>query len=245
MIGRNRGILLLGFLLTAMFAAAGNYPLVAAQSCTASLGYSSLTSTQYYYGSNVGIIVPVSTSCSYVGGPLYASGDAFDTSANVDFGSVNTMLNSVYGASTFNGQLLFSLPPSILGHQLRITVSVYSGQNSYGNGYGPLLATTGQMVQVNLTYQNGYPNGNGPCYPNYNCYGNNYGNNCYGNNCYGNCYQTSYCYPGMTYCNYQPSYCYQSNYANCGYQSGNNYYYYYYNHYYYQTSCNEPDSHHR
>lgn len=211
---------MLTILLAVIFGAAPNYPLVSAQSCSASIGYSSLITAQYYYGSNIGILVPVSASCPYASGQLYATGDAFDTYANIDYGSVSTIMYAAYGSSAFNGQLAFNLPPSIIGHQLRIVVSVYAGQNSYGYANGPLLATAGQMLQVNLTYQNNYPYGNGYCNSNY--------NNCYGN--YGNCYQTYSCYPNMNYCNYYQPYCY--GYSNC------NSYYRYHN-YYYGTSCND------
>ena len=185
LMARHSGIFLLAFLLAASLAFAGQSALVFAQTCNASLGSSSLTSTQYYYNSYLGINTPVSASCSFYGGQLYAVGDVFDTSANVDLGSVSTMLTPTYGGNTYTGQLLFSLPPSVIGHQLRIMVSVYGGQYGYGNGNGQLLATAGQMVKVNVSYQNGYPNGNGNCYMNYNCYGNYQNGNCYQNyNCY-------------------------------------------------------------
>jgi len=217
---RRSGIFLLAFLLAASLAFVGQSALVFAQSCNASLGSSSLTSTQYYYNSYLGINTPVSAYCSFYGGQLYAVGDVFDTSANVDLGSVSTILTPTYGGNSYMGQLSFNLPPSIIGHQLRIMVTVYGGQYGYGNGSGRLLATAGQFVTVNADYQNVYPNGNGNCYMNYNCYGN------YQNN---NCYQNYNCYP--YYCN-QASYCYPNYYPTCYYQNGN----------YYQTYCS---THHR
>jgi hypothetical protein len=218
---RHRGIFLLAFLLAASVAVASSSPLVFAQSCNASLGSSSLTSTQYYYNSYLGINTPVSAYCSSYGGQLYAVGDVFDTSANADLVSVSTMLTPTSGGNTYTGQLLFSLPPSIIGHELRIMVSVYGGQYGYyGNGNGQLLATAGQMVKVNVSYQNGYPNGNGNCYMNYNCYGN------YQN---GNCYQNYNCNEYGYYCN-QASYCYPNYYPTC--------YYYYDDGHYYQAYCN-------
>jgi hypothetical protein len=217
LMARRSGIFLLAFLLAASAAVASNSSLVYAQSCNASLGTSSLTSTQYYYNSYLGINTPVSAYCPFYGGQLYAVGDVFDTSANLDLGSVNAMLTPTYGGNTYTGQLLFNLPPSIIGHQLRIMVSVYGGQYGYyGNGNGQLLATAGQMVKVNVTYQGSYPNGN--CYMNYNCYG------YYPN---GNCYQKYNCYPN--YCS-QASYCYPNYYPTC--------YYYYDDGYYYQAYCN-------
>jgi hypothetical protein len=219
---RHSGIFLLAFLLAANLAFAGQSALVFAQSCNASLGSSSLTSTRYYYNSYIGINTPVSAYCSSYGGQLYAVGDVFDTSANVDLGSVSTMLTPTYGGNTYTGQLLFSLPPSIMGHQLRIIVSVYGGQYGYSNGNGQLLATSGKMVKVNVNYQSGYPNSNGNCYMNYNCYGNYQNGNCYQNY---NCYQYGY------YCN-QASYCSPNYYPTC------------YNQNYYQTYCNDHHRHH-
>lgn len=178
-----RGIMLLAFVVAAVVSVAVNVNTVAADPCTAQLGYSSLSTTQYYYNSNVGITVPVSVSCSSVSGQLYAVGDAYDTSVNTDLGSVNTVLTSVYGG-VFNGQLVFSLPSSILSHPVVITVSIYNGSpygyNSSGNG--SLLAQAAQRVQVNASniqngyYQNPYQYAN--CYQNPNCYyqGYNYNN---------------------------------------------------------------------
>jgi len=221
LIARHSGIFVPACLLAASAAIVGTSPLVFAQSCNASLGSSSLTSTQYDYNSYIGISTPVSASCSFYGGQLYAVGDVFDTSANVDLSSVSTTLTPAYGGNTYTGQLLFSLPPSIIGHQLRVMVSVYEGQyGNYGNGNGQLLATAGQLLKVNVNYQNSYPNGNGNCYMNYNCYGN------YQN---GNCYQNYNCYQYWYYCN-QASYCYTNYNPTC--------YYYYDDGYYYQAYCN-------
>jgi hypothetical protein len=229
---RRSGIFLLAFLLTASLAFAGQSALVFAQSCNASLGSSSLASTQYYYN-YLGINTPVSAYCSFYGGQLYAVGDVFDTSANVDLGSKSTTLTPTYGGNTYTGQLSFSLPPSVIGHQLRIMVSVYGEQYGYyGNGNGQLLATAGQMLKLTVSYQNGYPNTNGNCYMNYNCYGNCYMNyNCYGNYQNANCYQNNNCY--QYYC-YQASYCYTNYHATC---------YHYDDGYYYQGYCNSYQHH--
>jgi hypothetical protein len=169
-----RGIVLLAFVLSASVAVAGNSLPVSADPCVVQLGYSSLSTTQYYYNMNVGLTVPVSASCSLVGGQLYAVGDAYDTTANTDLGSVSTALTPVYGSSTFNGQLVFSLPSSILGHPVRISVSIYNGApyGYYGyGGNGSPLAVAAQMVQLNLrNYQNSYYYQNGNCYRNPYCY---------------------------------------------------------------------------
>ena len=95
-------------------------------SCTAQL--SSSTATYYYYNSNVALTVPVSATCSFSGGQLYAVGYAYDTSTNMAQSSANTFLTST--SSTFNGQLGFKLSSTLLGHTLQISVSVY-GPTAY------------------------------------------------------------------------------------------------------------------
>jgi hypothetical protein len=221
-------MILLALLLAAGIAIA-NSPIVSAQSCNVSLGTSSLTSTQYDYNSYVGVNTPVSVSCSYYAGQLYAVGNAFDTSSNINLGSVSTTLTSTYGG--YSGHLTFRLPPSTFGHEVRLLVSVYgSPYGYYGNSNGQLLAQAAQMVKLTVNYQNGYPYGN--CYSAYSCNG-------YNQNYY--CQNGMYCYPA-NYCN--------GNYQNC-YQNGvycnNSYCYtyqptcYYYNngyYYYYQGYCN-------
>ena len=57
-----RGILLMTFVVAAFVSVAVNVNIVAADPCTAQLGYSSLPTTQYY-NSNVGVTIPVSASC--------------------------------------------------------------------------------------------------------------------------------------------------------------------------------------
>jgi hypothetical protein len=234
-IAQHRGIILLAFLLAAGVMVAANTPVASAQSCNASLGTSSLSSTQYYYNSYIGVNTPVSVSCSYYAGQLYIVGNAFDTSSNVNLGSVSTTLTPTYGG--YSGHLTFNLPPSVFGHEVRLLVSVYGGPNGYyGNSNGQLLAQAAQMVKLTVNYQNGYPYGN--CNSAYGCYGNN-------QNYY--CQNGMYCYPAY-YCN--------GNYQNC-YQNGvycnNSYCYtyqpscYYYNgyNYYYQTDCTYYRNHHR
>ncbi|MGA3407044.1 MAG: hypothetical protein ABSD49_15045, partial [Candidatus Bathyarchaeia archaeon] len=60
------GIILLTFILLAVITVNGSSSPVSAQSCAEQLGYSSLSTTQYYYNSNIAITVPVSATCSYV-----------------------------------------------------------------------------------------------------------------------------------------------------------------------------------
>lgn len=132
----------------------------------------------------------------------YTVGNAYDTQVNTNLGSVSTILNSIYGG-TFNGQLVFNLPPSILGHPIRILVSIYDSK-PLGNGNDLLLTTAAQMVRVNFSnYQNPYQSGN--------------------------CYQNSYCSYPSNYCYSWSSYCYYQSYQNayCFYRYGNYYCHYY------------------
>jgi hypothetical protein len=201
------GIILLTFILLAVVGVNGSSP-VSAQSCAEQLGYSSLSTTQYYYNSNIAITVPVTATCSYVATQLYAVGNAYDTSSQRNLGSVRTQLTSSYG-NTLTGQLVFNLSPSIIGHQLQVTVVIYGGY-PYGYGYGgngAQLAAASQLLRVNANnYQNGY---------NYQ-YGNGY------NSQYWNCYQNPYCsYPGNFNGNYPGNY--NGNYYTTCQRTGNTY----------------------
>ena len=98
----------------------GNSP-VSADPCVVQLSSSALMAQNYnYYNSYIGVITPVSVTCSFVGGQLYAVGDATDTSTNGHVASANTALVSGYGVSTYTGQLVFSLPSTVIGHSLQI-----------------------------------------------------------------------------------------------------------------------------
>ena len=176
---RYCGIMLLTFILAAAVAINGSSVPVSADSCVETLGYSSLSTTQYY-NSNIAITVPVSATCYLVGSQLYAVGAAYDTASNSNLGSVSTVLTSAYG-NTYTGTLVFNLSPSVIGHQVQVTVSIYSGPYGYAyGGNGASLATAVQLFRVNA---------------------NNYQ--------YGNCYQGPYCnYPSYygNYYNYAGSY---------------------------------------
>jgi hypothetical protein len=163
---RYYGIVLLTFILTTALAIGGNSSPVSAYSCTAQLGYSSFSSAQY--NSNIVMTVPVSATCFFVtGAPLYAVGTAYDTSSNGNLGSVSTALTAASG-NTFTGQFVFNLSSSIVGRQVQVSASIYSGYA----GNGAPLATAVQLQRVNLyNYQNGYNYHNG-----YNCYSNPYCN---------------------------------------------------------------------
>ncbi len=179
---RYCGIVLLTFILAAALAINGSSVPVSADSCVETLGYSSLSTSQYNYNSNIAITVPVSATCYFVGSQLYAVGTAYDTASNSNLGSVNTALTTAYG-NTYTGTLVFNLSPSVIGHQVQVTVSIYSGPYGYAyGGNGASLATAVQLVRVNV---NNYQYGNGYNYQ------------------YRNCYQNSYCnYPGYSYGNY-------------------------------------------
>src|SRR5208337_2884227 len=89
------------FLAAAVFAASGS--LVFAQTpCIAQASYPVVSSAQY--NSNIAATLPVSTSCSYTVGPLFAVGDAYDTSISTDLGTVSTGL-SLVGGGSYSGQL--------------------------------------------------------------------------------------------------------------------------------------------
>ena len=135
---------MLGIVLIIAIVAVGvNSNLVSAQvqPCTAVLSYPVMPSTYSY--TNVPIVVPMSATCTTTfGNTLYATGNAYDATANVAFGSVNSVLQSPDGGTTFNGQLGFNLPPTTQGHTVTISVSLYSSQ------YGDLVTSTSETFQA-------------------------------------------------------------------------------------------------
>jgi len=85
----------------------------------------------------------MSATCTTTfGNQLYATGNAYDATANVALGSVNSVLQSPDGGTTFNGQLGFNLPPTTQGHTVTISVSLYSSQ------YGDLVTSTSETFQA-------------------------------------------------------------------------------------------------
>src|SRR5208282_2381015 len=189
------------FLAAAVFAMSGS-PVYAQTPCIAQASYPVVSSPQYY-NSNIAVTVPVSASCSYIVGPLFAVGDAYDTSISTDLGTVSTGLGSVGGGS-YTGQLLFSLPLSTLGHTVQFSVSIYNNNNGQ---YGSPLATTSQSITIGSSINQGYPNNY--CQPGY-AYA---GGTCYPPTYYSNCYNGYY---------YAGSSCYYPGYSNNYYSS--NYY---------------------
>ena len=141
---KTRNFALLGIVLIIAILAVGvnNNPVMAqAQPCSAVLSYPVMPSTYSY--SNVPIVVPMSATCTTTfGNQLYATGNAYDATANVALGSVNSVLQSPDGGTTFNGQLGFNLPPTTQGHTVTISVSLYSSQ------YGDLVTSTSETFQA-------------------------------------------------------------------------------------------------
>jgi hypothetical protein len=139
-------VLLLFSVTMIMLITASSNAFVLGDPCTATLSYPVLP--VQYTNSNVPIAVPLSVSCTTnYGSQLYATGSAYDASANVGLGPASTWLTSVNGGTEFNGQLGFNLPPSTQGHSLLISVSIYNTQ------YGSLLTATSETVQVGTGIQ--------------------------------------------------------------------------------------------
>lgn len=161
------------FLLTVgVIAAATQNGLVLAQPCEAQIGYPNISTLQYY-GANFELSLPVSATCSYSQGQLYAVGTAYDTTYNSNIGTANTFLSPSYGYGAYTGQLMFTLPTSAESHSVQFSVSIYSTQNNgYGGygGYGYLLTTTSSTFLISPGYQSSYPGYPGyptPGYPSY------------------------------------------------------------------------------
>ena len=211
---------------------AANNNFVSAQSCSAQLG-SPTTSTQQYYTSNFQVTVPVSTTCSFYAGQLYATGTAYDATYNSNVGTANTALSSTYGGNVFSGQLQFNLPTSEESHSVQFSVSIYSTQTQYGQGsyggsyYGSsVLATTSATFTLAPNYyQNGYQNY--PTYPSYPTYPT------YPNNNYPS-YPSYPNYPNNNYYYNNPYYQYQNPGHYYYYHNGG--YYHYYNNGGYSTT---------
>ena len=139
---RNYAILGIVLILAIIAVGTNGNPVSAqAQPCTAVLSYPVMPTTYSY--SNVPIVVPMSAACTTVyGNQLYATGNAYDATSNVGLGTVNSILQSTDGGTTFNGQLGFNLPPTTQGHTVTISVSLYSNQ------YGDLVTSTSETFQA-------------------------------------------------------------------------------------------------
>jgi hypothetical protein len=95
-----------------------------------------------------GIIVPVSATCSFVGGQLYAEADAIDTVTNAHVGSAHTVLTSAAGTNFYTGKHVFNVPSQVAGHPLRVSTSIYSGIYNGPYSNAPPLTTGVQTVQI-------------------------------------------------------------------------------------------------
>ena len=195
--------------------ATGNSFAAAQQPCQVQLGSPNVSNQYYYYGGNFQLTLPVSASCSFYAGQLYASGSAYDTNYGTSVGTAQTVLSSTYGGYGYTGQLTFTMPNSASGHSVQFSVSIYGSQSGYYGGYygTTLLAQTTTTFTIAPTYYQSYPSypsySNYPSYPSYP-------------------YYPGYSYPyysGYPYCSgngyYYSSNCY-----------GYGYYYYYHNGYY-------------
>ena len=210
---------------------------VSADPCAAQLGYPVMGQQYYgYYGSNVLVTEPVSVTCSFAAGQLYAVGTAYDPIFNANVGTSNAVLIGTYGGNSFSGQLQFSLPISVQTHSVQFSVSIYNAQSGYYQPYynGSLLTTTSATFVVTpSTYQSSYP-----YYPGYNYYYGSYpyynqnpGNYYYSNNNGG--YHNNNQNPGNYYHNWNGGY--HNNNQNPG-----NYYYYQNNNNKHCTKCKHP-----
>ena len=150
-------VLLLALVIGIVAVASGNNS-VSADPCTAQLGSPSI-SMQQYYGSNLQVTVPVSTTCSLYTSQLYATGTAYDTTYNSNIGTANTALTATYGSNAFGGQLQFNLPTSAVSHSVQFLVSIYAQKGYYQQYYdGSPLTTTSETLMFSPSYQNSYQN---------------------------------------------------------------------------------------
>jgi hypothetical protein len=121
----------------------------AVSSCIPQISTPYVTTSNPY--SNIEVRMPVSATCSFSGGQLYAVGDAFDISTGTPLGSVISTLPSISKSNRFYGQLVFIIPAVDRGHPIQFTVSVYSDPSNVGVNFsneqqiiwnGQLLGTT-------------------------------------------------------------------------------------------------------
>lgn len=169
-------ILLLVSILAAI--AVGNSPVSAQQTgCTIRPSSLAYTSPNFSYGYNsyvaAGVLVPVSVTCSFVGGQLYAVGSAINPSTNARVDSAAAALSSAYGTNIYTGQLAFSIPFEVTGYTLQISISIYSGVTyNYGNygsySYGTGVPITSSVETVQVNTNSNYVN-YASCYYGYNC----------------------------------------------------------------------------
>lgn len=145
---RSFGVVLLTLLLGLAVGVIANSSPVSANACTVQTG--SFITGSYYSNPNIAVIVPISAQCSFTGGQLSASGNAYEATTKANLGSSNTTLLSAVGSNTYEGQLVFTLSSSEEWHSVRVAISVYSGQSG-----SPILHTSETAaVDPNTKYVN-------------------------------------------------------------------------------------------
>jgi hypothetical protein len=174
---------------------------LAQQPCQVQLGSPNFSMQQYYYyGGNFQLTLPVSASCSFYAGQLYATASAYDTTYGANVGIAQAVLSSTYGGYGYIGQLTFTMPTSLQGHLVQFDVSIYGNQNGYYGGYygSSLLAQASSTYIVTPYYYQGYPTyPSYPTSPSYQPYpnypSNNYGPNYYWYYSHNRYYYQPYC----------------------------------------------------
>lgn len=130
---------MLVFALAIAVSTVGTAPsLVAADSCIGQLNFFT-TAPTIGYSPTIAVTVPVSATCVFTGGPLYAQGTVYDQTQGVTVAYGRSILGS-YGGNVFNGQLIFTVPnnPDVL----QVSVSIYAPDQQ------TLLTSTGEVIQV-------------------------------------------------------------------------------------------------
>ena len=234
--------LLVTILAASAVAIATNNSFVLAQPCQVVLGSPNVSAEPfYYYGGNFEVTLPVSASCSFYAGSLYATATAYDTTYNTNIGVTNAVLTSTYGGYGYSGQLTFTLPVSAQSHSVEFSVSIYSTENGYYGGYygGSLLAQTSSTFVIGPSYYEGYPTYpySAPSYPYYQYYPSYpyYSGNWYYYSSSHPYYQYHPSYPGN-------GYYYSSNHPY--YHNGGYYYYYHSGGNYYHNNNNNNQCNH-
>jgi predicted permease len=114
---------------------------VAADTCSAQLGYPIITPS--YADTGITVTVPLAATCQVpYGTQLYVTAIAYDFNTTTTVGTVNTTLTLVSGYN-FTERLKFSLPASTQAHLVQVSVGIYNVQSSRP------LTTVGEGFEVN------------------------------------------------------------------------------------------------
>ncbi len=166
---------------------------------TANAGMGS-NSYGYYYSPNnawsVQLTLPLAAQCSAnMGSMLWAIADINDTATNAKVNTANTVFYYSY-ANYYLGQLVFTLPSSVVEHPLHFSISLF---NNYSNGqYSSFIGTYSGTVTIHANsyyyYYYYVPRGQ------FTFYYNGYVYSCYAHSPY-NYYNGTvyYCYPYYSY----------------------------------------------